>query len=236
MDGFSYNNIFDTKGIEYLILIAFLLIIIPFWIALNRKTGKTKQGRRKATILSAAVLRILRGLYYSKNHTWSCLGKSGVALIGLDNFLFHITGRVKFINLKKSGDFINKGDLIIEIEQNEKSLKIFSPLSGEIISTNTFLNERSWDLKSDPYEEGWIYRIRPAKWKEETESLYLADAAIEWSEKELVRFKELMILWVKKYSVEPSKVISQESGEIFDQPLSELPGECWQEFQKYFLS
>ncbi len=36
MDGFSYTNIFDTKGIEYLIIIAFLVLIIPVWILINR--------------------------------------------------------------------------------------------------------------------------------------------------------------------------------------------------------
>ena len=37
MDGFSYYNIFDTKGIEYLVVIAFLLLLIPFWLALNKQ-------------------------------------------------------------------------------------------------------------------------------------------------------------------------------------------------------
>ena len=36
MDGFSYTNIFDTKGIEYFIIIAFLILIIPVWIIYNR--------------------------------------------------------------------------------------------------------------------------------------------------------------------------------------------------------
>ena len=37
MDGFTYNNIFDTKGIEYLVIIAFFAILILFWIALNKQ-------------------------------------------------------------------------------------------------------------------------------------------------------------------------------------------------------
>jgi glycine cleavage system H protein len=46
MDGFSYTNIFETKGIEYLMIIAFMLILVPFWITLNRKAGK-KKGIKK---------------------------------------------------------------------------------------------------------------------------------------------------------------------------------------------
>ena len=37
MDGFTYHDIFETKGLEYLAIIAFFLLLIPFWIILNRK-------------------------------------------------------------------------------------------------------------------------------------------------------------------------------------------------------
>ena len=36
MEGFTYVDIFATKGIEYLLVIVFLLVIIPFWMFLNR--------------------------------------------------------------------------------------------------------------------------------------------------------------------------------------------------------
>jgi hypothetical protein len=41
---------------------------------------------------------------------------------------------------------------------------------------------------------------------------------------------------VKKYSPETSMVILQDGGELFDRPLSELPNEAWQDFQKSFLN
>jgi glycine cleavage system H protein len=37
MDGFTYVNIFDTKGVEYLAIIAFLLLLIPFWLFLKNQ-------------------------------------------------------------------------------------------------------------------------------------------------------------------------------------------------------
>ena len=37
MDGFSYSDIFATKGIEYLIIISFLALLVPFWIILNKQ-------------------------------------------------------------------------------------------------------------------------------------------------------------------------------------------------------
>jgi len=36
MEGFTYVDIFATKGIEYLVIILFLLLIIPFWKFLSK--------------------------------------------------------------------------------------------------------------------------------------------------------------------------------------------------------
>ena len=109
MDGFSYNNIFETKGIEYIIIIAFLVLIIPFWIIINKQAGLKGRYKKAFGILTAGILRIPQGMFYSKNHTWAHLEKSGIAKVGLDDFLLHITGEVKFSNLKNPGDIINKG-------------------------------------------------------------------------------------------------------------------------------
>ena len=236
MDGFSYTNIFETKGIEYLIIITFLLLIIPFWIIINRQAVIKRQFRDAMGILSAGILRIPQGLFYSKNHTWTHLEKSGVANVGLDDFLLHITGEVKFSNLKTPGNFINKGELLADIDQNGKLLQIYSPLSGRIMNTNTLLYENPGVINEDPYGKGWIYKIKPSEWISETDSYYLAENAIAWSKNELERFKDFMAVSMKKYSPETSMVILQDGGELRDQPLSELPNEVWQDFQKSFLN
>ena len=236
MNGFSYNNIFETKGIEYLIIIAFLVIIIPFWVIINRKSGSTKHIKKALGILSANILRIPQGLFYSKNHTWAHLERSGNAKVGLDDFLLHITGEVSFTSLKNPGDFMSKGELMAEVTQDGKILKITSPLSGKIIDTNIILNETAGILNEDPYGKGWIYKVKPTGWIEETSSYYLAQEAIAWSEKELVRFKDFMAESVKRYSPEASMLILQDGGELCDQPLSELPDEIWHDFQKSFLN
>jgi len=236
MDGFSYNNIFETKGIEYLIIIAFLLLIIPFWYTINRKTALAKQLKNVFGALSSNMLRVPKGLFYSNNHTWSYLEKSGNARIGLDDFLLHVTGEVKFNCLKNPGDKVIKGELLAEIEQNGKQLKINSPLTGLIISGNTFLTETPGMVNEDPYGEGWLYKMKPSEWISETSSYYLADEAIAWSKKEFERFKDFMAETVKKYTPETSMLILQDGGELCDRPLSELPDEVWKDFQKSFLN
>jgi glycine cleavage system H protein len=236
MDGFSYNNIFETKGAEYLIIIAFLLLLIPFWVLINNQTGITRQIHNAMGTLSAGILRIPLGLFYSKNHTWAHLEKTGIAIVGLDDFLQHITGEVKFSNLKNPGNFINKGELLADIYRNGKLLQIYSPISGRIMNTNEMLHKNPGIINEDPYGKGWIYQIKPSEWIAETDSYYLAEEAIAWSKKELERFKDFLAVSLKKYTPETSMVILQDGGELCDQPLSELPNEVWQDFQKSFLN
>jgi len=235
MDGFSYNNIFETKGIEYLAIIAFLVLLIPFWLELNKKTKITKQIRKASGMLSANILKIPQGLFYSKNHTWAYLEKSGTAKVGLDDLLLHMTGEVRLNYFKNPDEIINKGEFLAEIDQNGKLLRIFSPISGTILHTNPLLHESPGMLNEDPYGRGWIYKIKPTNWVEETKSYFLAEEAIKWSTKELERFKDFLALSRGNGSPETVMIILQDGGELGDNALSEMPGEIWQDFQKEFL-
>jgi len=235
MDGFSYTNIFETKGIEYLIIIAFLMLITPFWLAINRKVSLATQARSTLGVLSAAALNIPEGLYFNRNHTWTFLERNGIARMGVDDFLLHITGEVKMDTLNKEGDVVKKGDLILTIDNGGKVLRIYSPVSGRITGINPVLREDHAAVMDDPYGRGWVYEIKPSDWKAETSSFFIAGEAIAWTKSELEKFKDFMALSIRKYSPETSLAILQDGGELIDRPLSGLSDEVWQDFQRSFL-
>lgn len=236
MDGFTYNNIFDTKGIEYLVIIAFLLLLIPFWVALNRKVTIKEQFRKALGVLSASILRVPQGIFFSKNHTWTYLEKSGVAKVGLDDLLLHITGEVKIHQLKSQGESIRKGEILAEIDQNGRSLSIFSPISGKVLSSNPVLEMNNELLNQDPYGKGWLFDIKPTNWFAEIPACYMAEEATEWFKKELDRYKDFLAMNIGKYSPETSFATLQDGGELVDNSLSGLPDEMWKDFQKEFLT
>ncbi len=235
MEGFTKIDIFDTKGAEYIFVIGYLLLLIIFWNVSARQAKLKKRLKKVFAPLSAGQLRIPQGILYSPNHTWAHMEKSGIAKVGIDDLLQHITGEVLFTGLKQKGDFFQKGDLLAEMKQDGKSLQVFSPVSGQVLDTNPSLAESPEIVNEEPFENGWIYKIRPVNWKEDTKSCYLAEGATEWSVKELQRFKDFLAESVKKYSPEPSFVILQDGGEILDNTLSRLPSEVWLDFQKEFL-
>ncbi len=235
MNGFTYTDIFDTKGIEYLIIIGFLLLIIPVWILINRPLNLGMKVREALGTLTDRILRIPQGLFYSKNHTWTYLEKSGLARVGINDLLQHITGRIELNDLHVPGERINKGDVIARIIQDGKHLDITSPISGEIQKVHTSLEQDSGTINKDPYGEGWIYKIKPHRWLDDTFSCYLAGEATEWLNKELRRFKDFLLEAINRDAPESSAVIMQEGGEMSDNPLSGMSKTIWNDFQKMFL-
>lgn len=236
MDGFSYINIFETKGIEYIVIIIFLLLLIPFWLILNKKEEIKEELHKVISLLSDKIRNIPNGLYYSKNHTWAHLERSGIAKMGLDDVLLHLTGRVKISFLKDPGENIIKGDPIAEIWQEGRKLKIAAPISGKIIQFNPVLHENGDVLNDDPYNKGWICMIEPSAWKSEAHACYLADEAKLWLSDESGRIRDFLAMRTVRYSGDFLPVTLQDGGELSDSILAHMPDDLWQDFQDEFMT
>lgn len=224
MDGFSYNNIFDTKGIEYIIVIFFLILLIPFWFVLNRK---------KRDYVSVKELKKLipQGIFLSGNHMWAYLEKNGQVLTGMDDFILRATGKLELRMLRKEGDLIRKGEVLAEVVSDGRKLKISAPVSGSIASVNNDLE----NILEDPYD-AWICRLVPSAWKTETKSFFIADESREWLNHEVQRFRDFVTGFSSNDADKMPVTVLQDGGEITGNPLSELPAEAWADFEKTFLT
>jgi glycine cleavage system H protein len=232
MNPFTYTNIFDTKGIEYLVVIGFLLLLIPVWRWLNLPVKEKNTAGALSGALSLSMLRIPRGLLFSANHTWSHLEKSGVARVGMDDLLLHLTGGVEVKFLKKQEEQIAKGEPVAMVLQEGKKLLIASPLTGRVVKTHDALLDEPSELKEHPYES-WLFAIEPDQWQEETRAYHLADEAVEWTGRELDRFRDFLAEHAGS-GMHP-KIVMQAGGELIDHPLQELGQEVWDRFQFIFL-
>lgn len=234
MDGFEYTNLFETKGIEYIIIIAFLLLIIPFWKLLNRPLKpKESQGTDP---LSASVLNAPQGIYFSRYHTWAHMLRSGEARVGVDSLLSNLTGEVSINMLRNTGNDVNKGEPIYEIERGGKRLVILSPVSGKITGLNPVLENDPALLQDDPYGKGWICSVMPSNWLAEVGGFHFAAGATEWLKSELERIREFMTVTANRYNRDAQPVYMQDGGELVKNPLAGLSGEAWADFQTQFLA
>ncbi len=235
MDAFTYTDIFDTKGMEYLVVIAFLLILIPVWLWISKPVEVTSKLIRSMNGLSAAILNIPRGLFYNKNHTWAYLEKGGEARVGVDDLLLHLTGGVSVDYVKKPGEKVSKGELIAMVTKDDRQLKIASPVSGEIRRLNEKLAQKEGLINLDPYGKGWMLKVKPENWKEETNGYKMDEEAVEWSKEELLRCKDFLATTAQHTTGGTAEVVLQAGGELTDFPLEEMPPEVWNKFQQEFL-
>ena len=234
MEGFTYTNIFETKGIEYIIIILFLLLLIPFWLIVNHKPV-LKQALQQVQSLTAGILSIPQGIFFCKNHTWVHLEKTGDAKTGIDDFLLHVVGEVKIKAFRVAGNEIKKGDAIAELTAGDKRLTIYSPISGKITDTNPLITDNHRITGNDIYEQGWFYTIKPSDWKAETAGFWFAEEASDWIKNELHRLKDFLSTAIAEYTPEKAPVTLQEGGELNINPLADMQVEIWNDFQKEFL-
>lgn len=232
MDGFHYYNLFETKGFEYILTIAFFLLLIPFWILLNKKAKITQKIGEAFGTLTMRALKLPKGVYHSPNHSWMYLLKSGKARIGLSDLLLKITGNITVVPLKQAGEKIRQGEPLLEIKQGEKTICLESPLSGKVIR---FSNDAASELMHDPYGNGWLFELEPNNWIAETKDYFLADKASYWAEWEIVRFKDFLIASLAKHEPSLQTNALQDGGELREHIMEEMPEEIWADFGTVFL-
>ncbi|MCU0459257.1 MAG: glycine cleavage system protein H [Bacteroidales bacterium] len=235
MDEFSYVNMFDTKGIEYIIIIAFLLLIIPFWKLLNRPLKTSGRGAGAASPLQASVAGVPQGLYFSDNHTWAHMLRSGEARIGVDRLLVNLTGEVSLNILKESGTRVKKGEELSELVRDGKRLTVVSPVSGTVTGVNHELLDDASILSEDPYGKGWICSVKPENWLMDVAGSHFAADATAWLRRELERTRDFLAGAAARLTPGSHSVYLQDGGEPAGEPLASMPAEVWDDFQKEFL-
>lgn len=235
MDAFSYTDIFDTKGLEYLIVIGFLLLIIPIWLLLNRPVKARLNLIRSIRGLSENMLKIPQGIYFNGNQTWAFLERNGLAKIGISDMLLHMIGGVSVDYIKKEGELVEKGEKIARVKQDNHELLISSPVSGRIGQLNHSVELEEGKINLDPYGEGWLIQVKPRKWKNDMVDSKLDEEAVEWTKEELSRFKDFLSGVAVQGENGEALTILQEGGELVDYPLSEMGDDAWRKFQKEFL-
>lgn len=235
MDGYTYVNIFDTKGIEYIIIIVFLLSIIPFYLVLNKKEEIYAEFSKMKMRLSEKIRAIPNGIFYSRNHAWAFLQKTGIARIGADDLVLHMAGANKIVYLKEEDDPVKKGEPIAEIGHNGNSLRIYSPVTGQIKRINPVLSKNPEIILDDTYSKGWLCEIQPSDWKSDTGQYMIAEEAKNWLLKESARVKDFFAVRFENYEPDLLGITLQDGGDLSENILAEMPGEFWEDFQKEFL-
>ena len=105
--------------------------------------------------------------HYYETNEWATQTQAGF-LIGITDFAQTVFGEIVFIELPPICQFFQQGATFAITESNKASNEISIPLSGEIIEVNQSLVENPSWLNKDPYDKGWLVKIKPsnpAEWE-----------------------------------------------------------------------
>jgi glycine cleavage system H protein len=118
-------------------------------------------------------------LKYLSSHEWVRLEDDGeTAVIGITDHAQELLGDVVFVELPEVGTELSAGDEAGVVESVKAASDIYSPVTGEVLEINERLEEEPEIVNSEPYEDGWFFKVKLSD-VTELESLLDADAYTE---------------------------------------------------------
>ena len=114
-------------------------------------------------------------LRYASTHEWIRPEGEGVFTVGITEHAQELLGDMVFLDLPDEGDAISTGDDCAVAESVKAASDIYAPITGEIIAINEALEDTPELVNSDPYGDGWLFKVK-AEDANEFEGLLDAEA------------------------------------------------------------
>ncbi|PST89588.1 glycine cleavage system protein GcvH [Photobacterium sp. NCIMB 13483] len=99
-------------------------------------------------------------LKFTTSHEWVRDNGDGTITMGISDHAQKLLGDVVFVDLPDIGDAADAGSTFSLVESVKAASDIYAPVSGQIIETNSSLDDSPELINDDPYGEGWIAKIK----------------------------------------------------------------------------
>jgi glycine cleavage system H protein len=192
METSNYVDIFATKGIEYLFIIGFLLVLIVFWRRLSSLTKPTSAATDLPGISPDPWFSLEKGLFYHQGHSWVRAEGNDLAVVGIDDFTQRLLGGSSAIDLPQIGSRLKQGEKGLKLWFGSKAVDILSPIEGEVVAINNEVLQNPKLLNSDPYGKGWLMSVRVPQMKRNLANLFSGDLAMAWMKETVYSLQKRM--------------------------------------------
>jgi glycine cleavage system H protein len=109
-------------------------------------------------------------LFYTKEHEWTRIDDK-IATLGITDYAQDELGDIVYVELPEVGAEVDQGDSFGTIEAVKAVSDLYTPLSGEVVEINESLNDEPEKVNQDPYNEGWMIKIKLSDESEKEELL-----------------------------------------------------------------
>jgi glycine cleavage system H protein len=104
-------------------------------------------------------MNIPSNLKYTKDHEWIRV-EGAFAFVGVTDFAQGELGDIVYLEIETVGETLAKESVFGTIEAVKTVSDLFMPVSGEILEMNETLSDAAELVNSDPYEKGWLIKIK----------------------------------------------------------------------------
>lgn len=104
-------------------------------------------------------MNIPANLKYSNDHEW-CRIEGDAVYIGITDFAQSQLGDIVFVDVPTVGETLAAGEVFGTIEAVKTVSDAFIPVGGEVLEFNAAVDADPAVVNRDPYEEGWIIKVR----------------------------------------------------------------------------
>ena len=120
------------------------------------------------------IMNIPTNLKYTKDHEWVSV-EGDIATIGITDFAQSELGDIVYVEIETEGETIEAEEVFGSVEAVKTVSDLFMPISGEVIEFNSELDANPELVNSNPYESGWMIKIKISDMSE-IENLMSAEA------------------------------------------------------------
>jgi glycine cleavage system H protein len=101
-------------------------------------------------------------LKYLDSHEWARVESDGSVTVGISDHAQNALGDLVFVEVPEVGRALKKGGAAAVVESVKAASDVYSPVSGEVIAANESLNASPELVNSDPYGDGWLFKLKPS--------------------------------------------------------------------------
>ena len=99
-------------------------------------------------------------LCYATTHEWVRPEGDGTFTVGISEHAQELLGDMVFVELPDVGATVSAGDDIAVAESVKAASDVYAPIGGEIVGVNEELEDSPELVNSDPFGDGWLFRIK----------------------------------------------------------------------------
>jgi glycine cleavage system H protein len=98
-------------------------------------------------------------LKYARTDEW-VLVEGETSTVGITDYAQHELGDVVYVELPETGTRVTAGAAFGVVESVKAVSDLVSPVTGEVIESNTPVTDEPGIINNSPYGDGWLIKVR----------------------------------------------------------------------------